>query len=51
MKLVWRLNLWRMAKLREFNQLCAWNVTGGLPPEFRVISELPLRRVLSRKMV
>jgi hypothetical protein len=40
MKLVWRLNLWRMAKLREFNQLCAWNAPGGLPPEFRVISEL-----------
>jgi hypothetical protein len=40
MKLVWGLNLWRMAKLREFNQACIWNALGGLTPEFRVISEL-----------
>jgi hypothetical protein len=40
MKLLWGLNLWRMAKLREFNQPCSWNAPGGLTPEFRVISEL-----------
>jgi hypothetical protein len=40
MKLVWGLNLWRMAKLREFNQACIWNASGGLTPEFPVISEL-----------
>jgi hypothetical protein len=39
MKLVWRLNLWCMAKVRKFNQLCIWDPPSRLSPEIRIISE------------
>jgi hypothetical protein len=39
MKLIWRLNLWCMAKVRKFDQLCIRDPHSRLSPELRIISE------------